>query len=102
MQAQQYLTSEAQLQLKFKECMTLHDEEMFPDRTPLIIMGIIMVPAAQGHKCDLDNLIKAILDAGNKFLFPDDRWIDHVTFSRLISKDFTGVISVSICEFGSA
>ncbi|HPG10330.1 MAG TPA: RusA family crossover junction endodeoxyribonuclease [Chitinophagaceae bacterium] len=41
-----------------------------PDKKPL-------------HYCDLDNLIKAVMDAGNKVIFGDDRWCDGIVANRI-------------------
>ncbi len=35
------------------------------------------------HHCDLDNLVKAILDAGQGILYKDDRYCDVIIANRL-------------------
>jgi len=37
----------------------------------------------QAHRCDLDNLCKAILDAGQGVLYKDDRYADKITAIRI-------------------
>ena len=54
-----------------------------PDRTPFRVELIFTFhPDKDPHYCDLDNLVKAIMDAGNKILYWDDRWCDSIVAVR--------------------
>jgi len=83
-QAKEYLTSKTYLQLKYRESLVKNGYEMLPGQTPLRAVITVTVPQAQGHRADLDNIIKACLDAGNLVLYPDDRWIDRIDARRKI------------------
>jgi len=59
---------------------------MMPARTPLDVSIMVCTHTSQGHKADLDNIVKAILDACQGIAFPDDRWIDHLEATRKIGE----------------
>lgn len=56
-----------------------------------------------GHCGDLDNLVKAVLDAGNQFLWVDDRQVRHLD-ARLVDDGPTisGRIRLTIEELNPA
>ena len=83
-QAQEYLASKAELQIKMVSYMSMNDIDMLPAKTPLNVTLDFIVPSSQGHRADCDNLIKAVIDAGNGILYPDDRWIDVILAERSI------------------
>ena len=83
-QAQEYLSSKTGLQLHYQSFMNKQGFEMLPVEMPLWVMIQVTVPIFQGHRADLDNIIKAVLDAGNKIVYPDDRWIDSIEATREI------------------
>jgi len=78
-QAIEYLDSKARLGFEFKAQMHKNGWEMLPGQTPIRVHGYIG-PAM--HNRDLDNEIKAIFDAMQGVVFPDDRWVDEVSFTR--------------------
>lgn len=51
-------------------------------KDPFKIFMEFRVPPKLFHTRDLDNQIKAVLDAGNKVLYPDDRWCDNIYATR--------------------
>ena len=65
-----------------------------PPRMPLAVDISVTVPQSVGHRCDLDNLLKAILDAGRGILYADDRWIDSIVIDRRIGKDWITKIHI--------
>lgn len=71
--AQEYLSSKMAMQLQLKAEMV--DRPMLPGQTPLRVL-ITITHAGGFHHRDLDNEVKAILDAMQGIVFPDDRWID--------------------------
>lgn len=50
------------------------------------------------HHCDLDNLVKAVIDACQKVLFKDDRYCDTIYASRVKSKDHEEGVQISLYE----
>ena len=85
--AQAYLTSKSELSWKIKNILQNPGYEMMPARTPLRVTIYLYVPSEPGHRCDLDNQVKAILDACNGIAFPDDRWVDAIEAERRIGVD---------------
>jgi crossover junction endodeoxyribonuclease RusA len=86
-QAQQYLASKGRLSARIREQMNLQGKDMMPAGTPLKVVIRLYAPTNPGHKADLDNQVKAILDACNKTAFPDDRWVDQIDAERFIGKE---------------
>lgn len=89
--AQAYLASKAAIQYQLKNQMVLENLDPLPDRTPLEVSLSFQRPAM--HKCDLDNLLKAVLDACQGIVFKDDRWVDRIFTER---SDATGEHFVSM------
>lgn len=106
--AQRYLASQAQLKeqmvAKVKELaskgQTLYSDMInarvdgkdiqveimvpIPPKEPFNLeLNFFFHPDKAMHYCDLDNLVKAIMDAGNKVLFTDDRWCDGFVANRI-------------------
>lgn len=50
------------------------------------------------HHCDLDNLVKAVIDACQKVLFKDDRYCDAIYASRCKCEDHEEGVQVSLYE----
>lgn len=86
-QAQEYLASKDRLAFAIRNQMQLQNQSMLPEKTPLKVIIRLYAPTSPGHRCDLDNQIKAILDACNQIAFPDDRWVDQIDAQRFIGKD---------------
>lgn len=80
--AQRYMANQDELRL------VMHTSWMLPPQMPLTVDIAITVPREVGHRCDLDNLLKALLDAGNGILYADDRWIDTIRVRREIGEDW--------------
>lgn len=70
----------------YADQMIYLDLEPLPERTPLRFDIDLTIPRGL-HYCDLDNLYKALADAANGILFPDDRWIDA---HRAVRRQGTG------------
>lgn len=77
-QAAEYLDSREALQWQFSEQM--RGREPF-GKVPLCV-SITIFHQGGYHNHDLDNVIKAILDAMNGIVYQDDRWIDAVCAVR--------------------
>jgi crossover junction endodeoxyribonuclease RusA len=79
--AQEYLASKDALGWQFKEQMQQNEWEMIPRGMPLsVTIGIVRTEGL--HTRDLDNEVKAILDAAQGIVFEDDRWIDVLRAHR--------------------
>ena len=92
-QAQEYLTSKRTLGWQMKATMSQHGWEMFP-RGPLSVACVFF--SRRGlHGRDLDNEIKAVLDAANGIVYPDDRWVDAISYSpRFLRRDLTDNVTM--------
>ena len=82
--AQRYLASKEALAWSLKGQMVQMDTHPIPPKTPFAVLA--RVEHTAGYRADLDNILKAILDAGNGILYPDDRWADQLTIIRMGSK----------------
>jgi Holliday junction resolvase RusA-like endonuclease len=74
--AQRYLSSKNAIGWQFKEQMQALGYVMLDGQTPFGVS--LQAEHSAGHQVDLDNILKAVLDAGNKILYPDDRWCDEI------------------------
>ena len=90
-QAQEYLASKAGLQEAIQAAMLEQGYAMLPAQTPLWVCIEVTVPSSQGHRADLDNILKAVLDACNGVAFPDDRWVDDISIVRKIGPPYLGI-----------
>jgi len=79
--ALRYQASQQEIKLAMMGIMSRNDRAMFPPQTPLWV-DIDMIVKDRLHTKDSDNLVKAILDAMSKVVYPDDRWVDRITFQR--------------------
>ena len=94
-QAQQYLNSKSTLMTLIRNQMQQKDYEMMPAQTPLSVSITVHTHTSQGHRADLDNIVKAILDACQGIAFKDDRWIDQIEATREIGKREALYIGIS-------
>jgi len=81
-EAQAYLASKEAHGWQFLQQMG--GEEVIPRGIPLMVTIVIDPP---NHRRDLDNEIKALLDAMQGIVFEDDRWVDRIYASR---RDWNG------------
>jgi len=86
-EALEYLASKGVLSSRIREQMNLQGKDKMPAKTPLKVVIRLYAPTSPGHGADLDNQVKAILDACNKEAFPDDRWVDQIDAQRFIGKE---------------
>lgn len=75
--AKDYLASKENLSWSFKAQMAENGYEKIGKRTPFEIEILYFAPNI--FQFDLDNLVKAVLDAGNGIIYPDDRWCQEIT-----------------------
>jgi Holliday junction resolvase RusA-like endonuclease len=86
--AKEYLASKENLSLRIKVAMMENYDTMIPAKIPVKVIMKIGVDTSLGHRCDLDNLVKAVLDACNGIAFYDDRWVDEIWASRTIGDEY--------------
>jgi Holliday junction resolvase RusA-like endonuclease len=77
-QALEYRASKEALQMAMRCEMSRNCWEMLARESLSVNIAFGRVVRRQ----DLDNLVKAILDAGNKIVWRDDRWIDQINAWR--------------------
>jgi len=75
-----YLASKTELGMKFNSAMALNEYDPIPGQTPFRVIASVHHTA--GRRADLDNILKAILDAGNGIIYPDDRWCEGIHIER--------------------
>lgn len=78
-QAQAYLASKDALGFQLLAQMAAAEWEMIP-RSVRLAVAIVIQPVR--HNCDLDNQVKAVLDAAQGVVFEDDRWVDAIIACR--------------------
>ena len=91
-QAQEYIGSKTRLGRQMKQIMADHGFDMLP-RCPLRVKIEILMTGGV-HRCDLDNQVKALLDAAQGIVFPDDRWVDVVEAHRIKSDEDLTILQV--------
>lgn len=90
--AQEYLASQAAVGMQLRAQMAEHGYEMLPPKVPLSTYVIVYRTAAL-HRCDLDNIVKAVHDAAQGVVFRNDCWIDSTWQVRHIG-------DVDLVKFG--
>ena len=78
----EYRASQAALRAAFALAMT--QQEPLPGQTPLFVD--ILLRREHLHQRDADNEAKALLDAMNGIVYPDDRWIDDLHIWRAVGE----------------
>ena len=84
--AQRYLASQEALALQLKNFMQNNGFNMIPKGNPIRVTMTYYAPTNPGHGADLDNQLKAILDACKGIVFEDDRWVDSINIQRIFNK----------------
>lgn len=87
LRAQEYLASQMRLAMLLKSEMARLGLRPAPPRTRLRVQVTMFEPGSVRHNRDLDNLVKAVLDAARGVVIPDDRWVDEIAAVRTISDD---------------
>lgn len=94
-QAQEYLASKLAIGLQLKQQM--QGREIIPRGIPLAV-GVDIEEGVGFHNRDLDNEVKAMLDAGQGVVFEDDRWIDEILAMRYRGQESRASLSVQRLE----
>jgi Holliday junction resolvase RusA-like endonuclease len=90
-EAKESLTSQEAMSWQIKS--QRNGSDMLPARTPLRATLIVEQPRGL-HKFDLDNLLKATIDAAQGIAFENDLWIDELHAIRRPGKDYKTVLSI--------
>lgn len=96
-QAREYLASKDRLARQFQEQMT--GKWMHIERGAPLQVNIYIMHAGGFHNRDLDNEVKAILDAMQGVVFDDDRWVDCIVADRYQGE--TEEVRVMVQPFGA-
>lgn len=80
--ARRYLTSQNNLAWELKRQMQEKGYELIKNGTPLHVVIHYYAPTSPGHAADLDNQVKALLDACKNVVFEDDHWVDKIDAER--------------------
>jgi len=81
-EAQEYLSSQRNLANEFKRQMAEQGRTMVPRGVPIAIISLAIHHVHGFNNRDLDNEVKAVLDAAQGVVFEDDRWIDEISAWR--------------------
>jgi Holliday junction resolvase RusA-like endonuclease len=93
-QAIEYIASRNRLRDDMRTLMLANRWQMIPRGVPMEV-GIIIGWCR--HNQDLDNIVKAVLDAANGVIYEDDCWIDSIEAARALSVDEqSGAIGLAI------
>ena len=90
--SQLYLASKEAIRVQYQAQMALHNWRCI-GRQPIGV-GIKLYGNIKQRKCDLDNQIKALLDAANDCVFDDDRWVDDIHALRFEDDEETVEVRV--------
>ena len=96
-EAQAYLASKDALRLQLNQQMV--DRPMLPVSTPLSVL-ILIAHDHKFHRRDLDNEVKALLDAMQDIVYKNDCWIDDIRASRTIGASCVVHVFVEVKESG--
>ena len=91
--AARYLDSKGSVAWQYEAQMAMNDWAMLPGQTPL---SVHIEFGYCKHNQDIDNLAKAMLDAANGIVWPDDRWIDALDVVRLDTGIARTVVEVEV------
>ncbi len=94
-QAQEYLASQENLAWVLQTHMSVNGWEMLPGQSPLSVSVVFTFPGGW-HNADLDNQIKAVVDAAKGIVWADDRWIDHLDGDRKAGDDYVCVMRAQV------
>lgn len=95
-QAQKYLASQGQLRLLLQNQMQ-HGLQPIPDKTPFYLRVVFYEPVIR-HNRDVDNMVKAVLDAAQGICFVNDMWCDDEHGRRETAPDGKHSVYIEIGE----
>lgn len=94
-----YKASQSALAWQYKAQMLEHGWSMLPGRAPLWVAIEIEMPARL-HCQDGDNQLKALIDAAQGVVFPNDLWIDAASIRRVRGEEHKAKVEIGMLEDG--
>ena len=91
--AQEYLASQEAIARQLAAQMAQNDWDMLPKQTPLKVEVTTMVPTGL-YKFDIDNIGKALQDAAQGIVFPNDLWVIETRFTKTRGNDYQTLMFV--------
>jgi Holliday junction resolvase RusA-like endonuclease len=92
--AQRYLASQQAVALQIKTQANRRGWDPVPGQTPVSV-DLSVTVAGRLHCSDLDNTVKAVLDATQHAgILPDDRWVDAVSARRELREEYRAVLTI--------
>lgn len=91
--ARAYKDSQHALAWQYRAQMLDHGWPMLPGRTPLRVTVEIEMPARL-HCQDGDNQLKALIDAAQGVVFPNDLWIDVESIRRRAGSEHRAKVEI--------
>jgi Holliday junction resolvase RusA-like endonuclease len=76
--------------------MQQHNWDMLP-KAPLAL-NLDYTVAGRLHGFDLDNVVKAVADAMQDIVIPNDLWIDEIRASRELGEKYFAVIKIATLQ----
>lgn len=86
--AQKYLSNHTALRKRLAEVLEeqniqpMFNGYYFPDNMRFQLVMVVNQATTNSHKCDLDNLVKSVLDAAQGLIFKNDRFCDSIYVQR--------------------
>ena len=93
-QAQEYLANQDDIRWQLAR---QGRPALLPAKTPLNVSLVFTFPGGW-HNADLDNQIKAVLDAAKGIVWQDDRWIDSLYGARKAGDDYLCTLRVEVAR----
>ena len=90
---QRYAASQQRIAAKAREQMALNGWQMIARGTPLAVAIEIEMPSRLNSQ-DLDNQVKAILDALQGIAFENDFWVNDIWATRRLGDGHRAVIEI--------
>jgi Holliday junction resolvase RusA-like endonuclease len=87
-QAREYIESRNRLRDDMRTLMMVNRWQTIPRGVPLAVSVVV---GWLRHNQDLDNIVKAVLDAANGVVYEDDCWIDMLVAQRATVASEPGV-----------
>ncbi len=91
--AQEYLANQDVIAWQLKIQMMDSSWELIPNGTRLAVEAEVSMPEIE-RKQDLDNILKAILDAAQGIVFQNDCWFDLMKISRVQGEEYKARLEV--------
>ena len=88
-EAQRYLASKESLawaMLQYRQTLDVPPDVVLFDKVPFLVDVLYHAPRL--YTFDADNILKAVLDAGNGILWRDDRYCIHVQADKYLAPEY--------------